>query len=84
MSQNEKILSWHLLEDFLGWIVLLTGAIIMRFWDKPVIDPIMTIGFTIFVLRGAFKNAREIFNLLLEGVPEYIDIDKVKEIYLIG
>ncbi|MPM86418.1 Zinc transporter ZitB [bioreactor metagenome] len=51
----------------------------MRFWDKPVIDPLMTIGFTIFVLRGAFKNAKETFNLLLEGVPEYINIDEVKE-----
>jgi cobalt-zinc-cadmium efflux system protein len=79
MSQNEKILSWHLMEDILGWIVLLTGAVIMKFWNKPVIDPIMTIAFTIFVLWGASKNAKETFNLLLEGVPKYIDIDKVKE-----
>jgi cobalt-zinc-cadmium efflux system protein len=79
MSQSEKILSWHLLEDILGWIVLLTGAIIMSFWNKPVIDPIMTIGFTVFVLRGAFKNAKETFNIFLEGVPEYIDIDEIKE-----
>lgn len=79
MSQNEKVLSWHLLEDFLGWIVLLTGAIIMRFWNKPVIDPIMTIGFTIFVLWGVSRNAKETLNLLLEGVPEYIDIDAIKE-----
>jgi cobalt-zinc-cadmium efflux system protein len=79
MSQNEKILSWHLMEDILGWIVLLTGSIIMKFWNKPVIDPIMTLGFTIFVLWGASKNAKETFNLLLEGVPKYIDIDKVKE-----
>ena len=78
MSQNEKILSWHLLEDILGWIVLLTGAIIMKFWNEPVIDPLMTIGFTVFVLRGAFRNAKETFNILLEGVPEYIDINQVK------
>lgn len=39
----------------------------------------MTIGFTIFVLWGVSKNAKETFNLLLEGVPTYIDIDKVKE-----
>ncbi|WP_048141462.1 cation diffusion facilitator family transporter [Methanosarcina horonobensis] len=79
MSQNEKILSWHLLEDILGWVVLLIGAIIISFWNEPVIDPIMTIGFTIFVLWGVSKNAKETFNLLLEGVPTYIDIDKVKE-----
>lgn len=79
MSQSEKVLSWHLLEDILGWVVLLTGSIIIRFWNKPVIDPIMTIGFTVFVLWGVSKNAKEIFNLLLEGVPEYIDIDEIKK-----
>ncbi|AKB33445.1 Cobalt-zinc-cadmium resistance protein CzcD [Methanosarcina siciliae HI350] len=78
ISQNEKILSWHLLEDILGWIVLLIGSVIIGFWNQPIIDPIMTIGFTIFVLWGVFKNAKETFNLLLEGVPEYIDIDEVK------
>ncbi|MCC4765126.1 cation diffusion facilitator family transporter [Methanosarcina sp. DH1] len=79
ISQSEKVLSWHLLEDILGWIVLLIGSIIIRFWDKPIIDPIMTIGFTVFVLWGVSKNAKEIFNLLLEGVPEYIDIDEIKK-----
>lgn len=79
MSQSEKVLSWHLLEDILGWVVLLTGSIIMKFWNKPVIDPIMTIGFTVFVLWGVSKNAKEVLNLLLEGVPEYIDIDKIKK-----
>ncbi|AKB80754.1 Cobalt-zinc-cadmium resistance protein CzcD [Methanosarcina barkeri 3] len=79
MSQSEKVLSWHLLEDILGWVVLLTGSIIMRFWNKPVIDPIMTIGFTVFVLWGISKNAKEVLNLLLEGVPEYIDIEEIKK-----
>lgn len=79
MSQSEKVLSWHLLEDILGWIFLLVGAVIINFWNEPVIDPIMTIGFTIFVLWGVSRNAKETFNLLLEGVPAYIDIDKVKE-----
>lgn len=78
LSENEKILSWHLLEDFLGWIFLLTGSIIIRFWNKPIIDPIMTIGFTIFILWGVSKNAKEILNLLLEGVPENINIDEIK------
>jgi cobalt-zinc-cadmium efflux system protein len=64
MSQNEKILSWHLLEDIMGWIFLLIGAIIIRFWNEPVIDPITTIGFTIFVLWGVSRNAKETLNLL--------------------
>ncbi len=79
LSQNEKILSWHLLEDMLGWIVLLTGSILIKFSDNHIIDPIMTIGFTVFVLWGVTKNIRETFNLLLEGVPQHINIEKIKK-----
>ncbi len=79
MSQNEKILSWHLLEDIIGWIVLLIGSAIIRFWDKPIIDPIMTVGFTLFVLWGVSRNAKETFNLLLAGVPSYINVNEVKD-----
>ncbi|HBC32116.1 MAG TPA: cation transporter [Clostridiales bacterium] len=82
MSQSEKVLSWHLLEDILGWVVLLIGAILIRFLNNPIIDPIMTIGFTVFVLWGVSRNTKEIFNLLLEGVPEHINIDKIKEAVL--
>lgn len=83
ISQNEKVLSWHLLEDILGWIVLLIGAIIIRFWDQPVIDPLMTIGFTVFVLWSVSKNARETFTIFLQGVPETINVDEVKESILL-
>jgi len=82
LSQNEKVLSWHLLEDILGWIVLLIGAVIMRYWNAPIIDPIMTIGFTAFVLWGVSRNARETFNLLLQGVPSHIDTDEVNNLIL--
>ncbi len=82
MSQSEKVLSWHLLEDILEWVVLLIGAILIRFLNNPIIDPIMTIGFTVFVLWGVSRNTKEIFNLLLEGVPEHINIDKIKEAVL--
>jgi len=31
-SLNEKVLSWHLLEDVLGWVGILIGGIIIYFW----------------------------------------------------
>ena len=78
-SQNEKVLSWHLLEDVLGWVVILIGGIIMFFWDNHIIDPIMTIGFTTFVLWGVARNLRSTFNIFMQGVPEHIDVDKLKQ-----
>ncbi len=79
VSQNEKILSWHLLEDLLGWVVILAGGTIIKLWGIYIMDPIMTIGFTAFVLWGALKNIREPFNIFLQGVPEHIDIGNVKK-----
>ncbi len=82
ISQNEKILSWHLLEDMLGWLVLLAGSVIIKFWDTHVIDPLMTIGFTVFILWGAGRNFKETVDLLMEGVPNYINREQVKKVML--
>ncbi|MBR9683096.1 cation transporter [Candidatus Woesearchaeota archaeon] len=76
---NSKVLSWHLLEDVLGWIVILIGGIIMTFWDTHIIDPIMTIGITVFVLYGVTKNVREAFNIFLQGVPKGMNVEDVKK-----
>ncbi len=78
-SQNEKVISWHLLEDVLGWSIILIGGIIIYFWDSHIIDPIMTLGFTVFVLWGVVRNLKGTFNIFMQGVPEHIDIDKIKQ-----
>lgn len=77
-SMNEKVLTWHLLEDVLGWSVILIGSIIIKFWDNHLIDPIMTIGYTIFILWGVTKNLKSVLNIFLQGVPAHIDIEHVK------
>lgn len=78
-SANEKMLTWHLVEDVLGWVVILIGAIIMQFWDNHYIDPIMTIAFSIFILWGVVKNSREVFNIFMQGIPSHINRDEVLE-----
>jgi cobalt-zinc-cadmium efflux system protein len=77
-SLNEKVLSWHLLEDVLGWIVILIGGVIITFWDVYLLDPIMTLGLTVFILYNVSKNLKEAINILMEGVPAHIHIDEVK------
>lgn len=77
-SMNEKALSWHLLEDVLGWVAVLGGSIIMYFWQNPILDPIMTIGYTIFILWGVGKNLKESLNILMQGVPGHIDVGHLR------
>lgn len=78
-SVNQKAVSLHMLEDLLGWIVVLVGAVVMKFTDLAIIDPLMSIGVAIFILINAAKGLREILELFLEKVPHGIDIDEITE-----
>lgn len=77
-SLNQKAVNLHMLEDVLGWIVVLIGAIIMRLTSFSLIDPLMSIGVSIFILTHAIEHLKEIFDLLLEKVPDNIDITELK------
>jgi len=78
-SLNEKVLSWHLLEDVLGWVAILVGGVIIYLWKVYLLDPIMTIGLTAFILYNVTKNLREAINILLQGVPKHINLEAVKK-----
>ena len=78
-SLNEKVLSWHLLEDVLGWIAILVGGVIMYFWEFYLIDPILTVALTTFILYNVAKNLREGIRILLQGVPKHINLEAVKK-----
>lgn len=78
-SINQKAVNLHMLEDVLGWAVVLVGAIIMRFTDIGIIDPIMSIGVAVFILINAVKNLREVIDLFLAKLPPHLRIDEIKE-----
>ena len=78
-NRNQKALTWHLLEDVLGWIAVLTGSIIIKIFNIPIIDPIMTIAYTTFILWNVWKNLKENMNILMEGIPEHIDFHQIRQ-----
>ncbi|MBQ6538792.1 MAG: cation transporter [Bacilli bacterium] len=78
-SINQKAVNLHMLEDVLGWVVVLVGAIIMNFTDIKILDPIMSIGVAIFILVNALKNLKKVLDVFLEKTPNDIDIDELKE-----
>jgi cobalt-zinc-cadmium efflux system protein len=78
-SLNEKVLSWHLLEDVLGWIGILVGGLIIFIWKFYLVDPIITVSLTAFILFNVTKNLREAISILLQGVPKHINIEAVKQ-----
>ena len=77
-SINQKSVNLHMLEDVLGWIVVLVGAIIMNFTNLNIIDPIMSIIVSIYILVHAIRNFLVILNLFLESTPKSINLNELK------
>lgn len=78
-SLNQKSVNLHMLEDVLGWLVVLIGAIIMRFTDIKIIDPILSILVALFIFINAIKNLKTIIDIFLEKTPSNINIEHLKE-----
>jgi cobalt-zinc-cadmium efflux system protein len=77
-SANEKVLSWHLLEDVLGWAATLVAGVIIYFTDIYLVDTILTIGYTLFILFGVTRNLKNVVNLLMQGVPTNVNVEEVE------
>ena len=81
-SLNQKSVNLHMLEDVLGWAVVLVGSILIKFTDISMIDPILSIGVAIFIFINAFKNLKSITDVFLEVTPKDVKIDEIKSCLL--
>ena len=77
-SLNQKAVNLHMVEDVLGWMVVLIGAIVMRFTDFKLIDPILSIAVAVYIFIHAFSHLKEALDLFLVKIPEGIEIDEIK------
>lgn len=78
-SVNQRAVNLHMLEDVLGWAVVLAGAIVMRFTNFAYIDPILSIGVSLFILVNAMRNLKEIAQLFLEKTPGNMKVAEIKK-----
>lgn len=77
-SYNQKAVNLHMLEDVLGWLVVLVGAVVMRFSNINAIDPIMSIAVSLFIIFNALKTLKASLSIMLEKSPENVDLNKLK------
>ena len=76
-TKNESILSLHFLEDTLGWLAVILMAIILRFTDWYILDPILSLVISIFILTKAIPRFWSALKIFLDAVPEGVDIKQV-------
>lgn len=77
-TMNERVVSWHLLEDVLGWVAIFIVALILIFYNIPILDPILSIGFTLFILFNVIRTLIKSIKLFLQGIPDSIQLEKIE------
>lgn len=73
-SLNEKIVSWHLLEDVLGWVAILIVSLVNIIKEIPILDPLLAIIFTLVIGFSILKSFKKVMMIFLQGTPSDLNV----------
>lgn len=77
-SLSARVAAWHFMEDVLGWIAVLVVSLTLLVVDLPVLDPLLSILITAYILFNVLRNLRQTFMLFLQAVPEDVDLPELQ------
>ena len=77
-SLNASVVAWHLLEDVLGWVAVLIVSIVLLFTDLYILDPILSVLISAYILYNAIASLRTAIPLFLQAVPNNINLQKLE------
>ena len=77
-SVNQRMVSLHLLGDCLGWVAVLVASAVMLFVEATLLDPILSVCISLYILYNVVHNLIVAFRIVLEGVPASIDYKALK------
>lgn len=77
-SMNARVVAWHLLEDVLGWIAVLVVAIVLLFSDLFILDPLLSLLISLFILYNGVKNLWNTLKLFLQATPPGLELEEIE------
>lgn len=77
-SLNAQVISWHLLEDVLGWGAVLIVSIGLLITDLYILDPILSILINLYVLYNVIGKLRKTAALFLQAVPDTFEVVEIE------
>jgi cobalt-zinc-cadmium efflux system protein len=78
-SLNEKMVTWHLIEDVMGWVLVLISSVIMYFWKIPQLDAALACVLSLWILYNVFGNLKQAFGVFLQAQPEHFNQEKLNQ-----
>jgi cobalt-zinc-cadmium efflux system protein len=79
-SINTQVVAWHLLEDVLGWVAVLLVSITLIFTEWYILDPLLSILITCYILFNVLKKGRKTLAVFLQSVPEGIRLEEIEDV----
>lgn len=68
---------WHIIQTFVGSLIIIVAALVIRFTGFLAIDPLLGIAFGFVLLWASWGILKESVQLLMEGTPTGVDLAEV-------
>jgi cobalt-zinc-cadmium efflux system protein len=78
-SISQRAVYLHIMEDVLGWIAVLVSSVVMMYWKLPILDSILSIAISTWVLYNVYKNLRRTFAVLLQAIPKDVNVSLLEK-----
>jgi cobalt-zinc-cadmium efflux system protein len=69
----------HVLADLLGSVAAIVAALVITFTGWMPIDPLLSLGVAVLILRSAWMLLRKSGHILLEGAPDWLDEAELRD-----
>jgi cobalt-zinc-cadmium efflux system protein len=69
----------HVAGDLLGSIAAIAAAVIIIYTGWTPIDPILSVAVAALILKSAWSLVKRSAHILLEGAPEWLDVETMQE-----
>lgn len=70
---------WHIIQTFVGSLLIIVTALVIRFTGFLLIDPILGMAFGVVLLWASWGILRDASHLLMEGTPDEVSLPVVTE-----
>ena len=77
-SLNNRTVMLHLMEDVLGWIAVLLGAVVIEFTGWFIIDPLLSLGIAAYILFNALKSFKSVTSIFMQAVPKEVNYKNIE------
>ena len=77
-SEQTSLLSLHFIEDTLGWLGVIVVSIVLQFTDWYLLDSLLSVGISLFILFKAVPKWMSHLTILLEKSPANLDIESLR------